>query len=76
VVSEVGGTWTQAEELPGIAALNTGGSASIASVSCGSAGNCSAGGTYRDSSGHYQALVDSQFGGGWSQAEEVPGTNA
>jgi hypothetical protein len=75
VVSQAGGNWGQAKELPGTAALNTGGSAAIDSVSCASAGNCSAGGTYADSSGHYQALVDSQTGGTWSQAEEVPGTN-
>jgi len=75
VVSEVGGTWTQAEELPGTAALNADGSAGIDSMSCASAGNCSTGGIYQDSSGDYQALVDSQADGTWGQAEEVPGTN-
>jgi hypothetical protein len=76
VVSQASGTWSQAEEVPGTSTLNTGGSAAIASVSCASAGNCSAGGTYQDSSDDYQAFVDSQAGGTWSQAEEVPGTNS
>src|SRR5580693_3294794 len=46
-----GGTWGKAEEIPGIAALNKGGEAALTSVSCASAGNCSAGGYYQDS--HY-----------------------
>lgn len=36
--------WGKAIEVSGIAALNHGGNASIASVSCASAGECSAGG--------------------------------
>jgi len=57
VVNEVGGLWHAAQEVPGTAALNAGGRAQISSVSCGAAGNCSAGGFYGDSSGHLQALV-------------------
>src|SRR5216683_2641160 len=38
-----GGTWGTAIEVPGIAALNQA-YASVRSVSCASAGNCSAGG--------------------------------
>jgi hypothetical protein len=76
VVSQVGGTWHKAIEVPGTAALNQGGFAKIDSVSCGSAGNCSAGGDYTDSSGHQQAFVVSQVGGTWHKAIEVPGTAA
>ena len=68
--------WGNAEEVPCTAALNQGGIAEIASVSCASAGNCSAGGLYRDSSGHRQALVVSQTGGTWHTAIEVPGSAA
>jgi hypothetical protein len=71
VVSQVNGTYGQAEEVPGIATLNTLG-AQIDSLSCASAGNCSAGGWYSDSSGHEQVLVDSQAGGARDQAEESP----
>jgi hypothetical protein len=61
-----GGAWGTAQEVPGTAALNSGGSALVISVSCATAGNCAAGGVYTDSSGRAQALV----------AIEVPGTAA
>ena len=76
VVSQVNGTWHTAIEVPGTAALNQGGVAAIESVSCGSAGNCSAGGYYRDSSGHQQVFVVGQVNGTWHTAIEVPGTAA
>jgi hypothetical protein len=46
--------------VPGTATLNSGGAAWTVSVSCASAGNCSAGGGYTDSSGHRQAFVVTQ----------------
>ena len=76
VVSETNGTWGTAMEVPGTAALNQGGNAAINSVSCASAGNCSAGGYYHDSSGHSQAFVVSETNGTWGTAKEVPGTAA
>src|SRR6266851_5234357 len=75
VVSQVNGTWRTAVEVPGIAALDRGG-AWISSVSCGSAGNCSAGGSYHDSSGGQQVFVVSQVSGFWHTARQVPGTAA
>jgi D-alanine-D-alanine ligase-like ATP-grasp enzyme len=79
VVTQVHGTWGKAEEVPGAAALNQGGyaggpGAQVTSVSCAAAGNCSAGGTYTDSSGHSQAFVVNQVHGIWGQARQVPGT--
>ena len=74
VVSQTGGTWHTAIEVPGTAALNQGGFAAISSVSCTSAGNCSAGGYYTDSSFHQHALVAGQVNGTWGKALEVPGT--
>ncbi len=76
VVSEVHGTWDKAIEVPGTAALNRGAQAEISSVSCASAGNCSAGGSYEDGSGGFQSFVVSQANGTWDQAIEVPGTAA
>ena len=76
VVSEVGGVWQQAGEVPGTAALSKGGNAEIESVSCASAGNCSAGGYYTDGAGDQQVFVVSEVGGRWQRAEEVPGTAA
>ncbi len=76
VVSQVRGKWHAAIEAPGTAVLNKGGRANIYSVSCGSAGNCSAGGYYTDRSGHAQAFVVSQVRGKWRSAREAPGTAA
>jgi hypothetical protein len=76
VVTEKGGTWGTAKEVPGTAALNKGGSAVLNSVSCTSAGNCSAGGRYLDSSGDGQAFVVGETNGTWGTAKEVPGTAA
>ena len=76
VVTEAGGRWRTAIEVPGTAALNTGGNAAIESVSCAAAGSCAAGGFYRDGSIHEQAFVVSEAGGRWRKAIEVPGTAA
>jgi hypothetical protein len=76
VVSEVNGTWGQAIEVPGTAALNAGGLAQVNSVSCVAAGNCTVGGYYYDSSVKSQAFVASEVNGAWGQAIEVPGTGA
>ena len=76
VAGETDGIWGTAQEVTGTAALNTGGSAQIWSVSCASAGNCSAGGYYTDSSAHQQAFVASEKHGTWNTAQEVPGTAA
>ena len=76
VVGQTHGTWHAAIEVPGTAALNQGLAAEINSVSCASAGNCGAGGSYTDGSGHAQASVVSQVSGTWHPAIEVPGTAA
>jgi hypothetical protein len=70
VVSEVNGTWGPAKAVA--TALNTGGSGRIESVSCASAGNCTAGGYYTDKSNHHQqAFVISEVNGTWGPATEV-----
>lgn len=60
VVSEVGGRWGQALEVPGTAALNSGGQDAINSLSCRSPGSCAAAGDYADRSGHAQVFVVSE----------------
>jgi hypothetical protein len=60
VVSEQNGHWGQAIEVPGSGALNAGGSATVASVSCSPAGPCAAGGFYEDGSGAAQGFVVSR----------------
>ena len=76
VVDEVNGTWGIAQEVPGTAVLNAGGDAEVRSISCASAGNCSAGGYYDDSKGMTQAFVADEVNGVWGNAREVPGTGA
>jgi hypothetical protein len=76
VVSQVHGSWGTAKEASGTAALNTGNNDAINSLSCASPGNCSAAGSYTDSSGHTQAFVATQVHGIWGTAREVPGTAA
>jgi hypothetical protein len=76
VANQTIGTWAKAEEVPGISTLNAGGTAEVDTVSCGAAGSCSAGGSYTDSSGEYQAFVLSETEGTWGNAEEVPATGA
>jgi hypothetical protein len=73
VVSERNGAWGKAIEVPGLGSLNKGGGAHLASVSCGAAGNCAAGGNYTDGSDHQQAFVASERNGRWGKAIEVPG---
>jgi hypothetical protein len=69
-------SWGTAVEVPGIASLNAGGTAYVytQSLSCPSAGNCSAAGSYTDGSGHLQAFVADEVNGTWGNAVEVPGS--
>lgn len=75
VVTERAGHWGRAIEVPGLGALNTSGGAQVQSLSCASAGNCSAGGFYA-SGGHQQGFVVAEKNGHWNPATEVPGLAA
>ena len=76
VVTESKGRWGKAEEVPGTPALDAGGDAAINSVSCRSAGNCSAGGYYIDAAAQREALVVTETRGHWGKAAAVPGSAA
>ena len=71
-----GGTWGDAMEVPGTAALNTGTEAAVEAVSCGAPGNCAVGGSYADKASQIHGFVDSQVNGTWRQARNVPGLAA
>jgi hypothetical protein len=75
-LAAVAGVWGRAIEVPGLGALNTGGDAQVFSVSCASAGNCAAGGDYRNRHRHLQGFVVSETNGRWGRAIEVPGLRA
>jgi hypothetical protein len=57
LLTETSGTWATGVEASLPANANTSANASVNSVSCASAGNCSAVGDYTDSSGHQQGLL-------------------
>jgi hypothetical protein len=76
VAVERDGRWGTAIEVPGLAALNKGGEASVDSVSCPSAGSCAVGGTYLDGHGQFRWFVASQRNGTWRKAIQVPGLAA
>jgi hypothetical protein len=75
VAVEQHGRWGRAIEVPGLAALSTGGYSEIDSVSCGSAGNCAVGGDYSDRRGQ-QGFVAVRRHGRWATAIPVPGLEA
>jgi hypothetical protein len=76
VAVERHGRWGTAVEVPGLAALNTGGNARVNSVSCASAGSCAAGGFYTGRHGNQQGFVAVERHGRWGTAVEVPGLAA
>jgi hypothetical protein len=77
VADERKGTWEKAVSVPGLADLNTTGGADVVSVSCPSAGDCTAGGVYGgddpDNGSTQEGFVVSERNGTWGKAIEVPG---
>jgi hypothetical protein len=74
VVNKVNGRWQRPIEIPGKFSWVYG--AWVQSVSCPSAGNCTAGGWYDDSYEQSQAFVVSEVNGTWHNYITVPGTSA
>ena len=59
-MTERDGVWGKAMAVPGLAALNTGRYAAVDLVSCRSAGNCTATGSYLARHGNGQGFVVSE----------------
>ena len=76
VVSQVDGVWGTATNVPGLNALDTGGSAGVELMSCATPGNCSASGVYADLNESTQVFVVSQVDGVWGTAIDVPNLKA
>lgn len=76
--SEESYVWSAYQPVPGLAALPGGGAArsSIGDLSCPSAGNCTAGGTYVDASGTTRSYLVTQASGVWGSARALPGLAA
>src|SRR5262249_12438811 len=73
-VTQANGAWGTAKAFPGLAARK--GPQTVSSVSCASVGNCSAGGSFTDSSDHAQPYVVSEKNGTWGTAIPAPGVAA
>jgi hypothetical protein len=58
--------------IPGLARLNKGGQVQVTTLVC-RADDCSAGGFYRDGTGHQRGFVVEAVQGRWRTAIEVPG---
>jgi hypothetical protein len=76
VAVERNGVWGTAVKVPGLAALNAGRESEVNSVSCGSPGNCVAGGYYKDGARHHQGFLLVERNGAWGTAIGVPGLGA
>jgi len=72
LASEVNGTWHTARSVPGLANLDGSGNGQLTVLSCPTAGNCSAGGSYIDA-GTGKSFVVNEVNGTWHNAIEVPG---
>lgn len=83
VDDETNGVWGSMKTVAGV--TNEDGFASIYTISCGSVGNCSAGGSYvsglspdpvvsTDFDTDFEAFVVNEVNGVWGDAIEVPGT--
>jgi hypothetical protein len=77
LLSEVKGIWKTPIKLLAPAGADKDPGLTINALSCGSAGNCAAVGSYYDTHGNLQSLVANEVGGAWKKAEEValPGTH-
>ncbi|CAB5057396.1 MAG: hypothetical protein F2934_03425 [Actinobacteria bacterium] len=73
--TSTGGTWAQAVPATLAAGLQSAAPfAYFSSVSCASAGNCTAAGRFKDLAGNFQAFTQTSTGGTWGNA--VPATYA
>jgi len=72
LVSETSGEWATGVEAPLPANASARPLVQLYSVSCGSAGNCTAVGSYSDSSGRRQGLLLSETAAAWVTGVEAP----
>jgi len=73
VANERNARWAAAVDVLRASGL-TAAQAWVTSVSCASAGNCAAGGSYQDGHGHILVFVVDERNGRWGTAIEIPGT--
>ncbi len=76
VANELHGQWASEASPPGVSALAKAGTANVTSISCPSAGTCTAVGTFNLSSLRQGAFVVNEVHGHWTRAKVLPGTTA
>jgi hypothetical protein len=76
VVDQRAGVWGGIKPIPGLLALNVGGTVTVTAPSCPSPGNCAIGGTYTDGKSDQHAFVVSARNGTWGNAQPIPGLAA
>jgi hypothetical protein len=76
VVDEASGLWGYATPIPGLNAMNAGGSAHVAALTCPSSGNCVAGGVYSPASSTFQVFLAQEVNGVWQNAFSPLGLSA
>ena len=73
LLEEKNGVWGTYHPVPGTAALNTGGSAAVDSVSCAAPGDCEAGGYYTKGKGVRSEFLITEAGGVWGRPDTTIG---
>lgn len=73
VVNETGGRWGNAELVPALVNPKGAGFVQPFSISCGSAGNCSAAGQYMTADGATGAFVLNETDGSWGKPQLLTG---
>ena len=73
MIGETSGLWGAAQDVPLVPQLNTGGSADVLTMACLAAGECGAGGFYRDATG-LEGFIGSEVGSTWDGSIELPGS--
>jgi hypothetical protein len=74
VVNETVGKWGKAQAVPGFTSRDAGENTLVYAISCPTAGNCGAGGSYSDGSNKTLVFLMSERNGKWGRALEVPGS--
>lgn len=74
VANEVKGRWESSVLFPGVGLAGQT-SSMLSAVSCGSQGDCSAGGSYTDSLGHTHPFLVDEVAGAWRRAAVIKGAN-
>ena len=72
LATETGGTWGQAQQVAGVAALDSGGWSYLRSVSCAGSGECAATGVYKGATNGDYGWAATESGGSWAPAQQLP----